>query len=50
MIEYCELEIDESVTVSVTPSGTPKEHFEDAEMGTVKITIRKNEEVTPENE
>ena len=48
--ESCELEIDKSATVSVNPCGTPKEHFENAEMGTIIITIIKNGEVTAENE
>jgi hypothetical protein len=48
--ESCELEINESVSVSVTPSGTPKEHFENAEMGTIIITIIKNGEVVAEHE
>ena len=39
------IEINESVTVSVCPMGEPSTSFENASMGTIIITITKNGEV-----
>ena len=41
-----DIETNKSVTVSVSPTGEPSETFEDAQMGTVVITVTKIEEVT----
>lgn len=40
------IEINEEITVSVQPTGEPTEQFEETEIGTIIVTITKNEEVT----
>ena len=40
------IEINETITVSVQPTGEPTEQFEKTEIGTITVTITKNGEVT----